>query len=97
MPDVASALLRFWPVTVYAIMSLVTFAAFGLDKRAAVRGTRRTPESTLHLLELLGGWPGALVGRNAFKHKRAKPRYMIVLWLIVATHAAGWVWWLGFR
>jgi uncharacterized membrane protein YsdA (DUF1294 family) len=77
----------------YAVMSVVTFAAFGLDKRAARRGARRTPESTLHVLELLCGWPGALVARNVFKHKRAKPRYMIVLWLIVATHAAFWAWW----
>jgi uncharacterized membrane protein YsdA (DUF1294 family) len=89
-------ILALWPLGVYAVMSVVTFAAFGLDKRAATRGTRRTPESTLHALELLGGWPGALVARNVFRHKRAKARYMLVLWIIVAVHVVFWAgWWFG--
>jgi hypothetical protein len=40
-------------------VSLITFVAYALDKRAARLGRPRTPESTLHVPELLGGWPGA--------------------------------------
>ena len=43
--------------TAYLLMSLVAFIAYALDKRAARRGEWRTPESTLHALELLCGWP----------------------------------------
>lgn len=78
----------------YAAVSAVTFVAYGVDKRAAVRGRRRVPEATLHLLELLGGFPGALVAQQVFRHKRNKAGYMIVCRLIIALHLGGWGAWL---
>ena len=50
-----------WVVGGYALVSIVTFVVYGFDKRRAVHGGRRVPERTLHGLELLGGWPGALL------------------------------------
>lgn len=74
-------------VAYHTILSLATFAAYGLDKRAARRpGARRTPERTLHILALLGGWPGGLLAQRAFRHKRSKPRFMRVFWLTAAIH-----------
>lgn len=75
-------------LAVYAIASLVTFLAYGLDKRRAQRGGRRVPEATLHLLELCGGWPGALVAQQVFRHKRRKARYLVVFAAIAALHLA---------
>jgi uncharacterized membrane protein YsdA (DUF1294 family) len=85
-----------WILLVYAAASAVAFVAYGLDKRAAVRGRWRIAESALHTIELVGGFPGAFLGQHVFRHKRAKARYMIVFWLIVAAHAGGWAawWWL---
>lgn len=77
----------------YALASLVTFAAYGLDKHRAVRGRWRIPERTLHGLELFGGWPGALLGQAVFRHKRRKLTYMAVFVGIIALHAAGWAIW----
>lgn len=77
-------------LAVYAGASLVTFCAFAFDKSSAARGARRVPESTLHLFELLGGWPGALAGQFLLRHKSAKLSYRLVLWLIIALHAAAW-------
>lgn len=77
----------------YAVVSIITFCVYGLDKRAAVRGRWRTPEATLHLLELLGGFPGAMVAQRVFRHKRAKVSYLVVFWLIVLLHAAAWITW----
>ena len=74
----------------YAAASLVTFVAFGWDKLSAKRDRRRIPEATLHLFELLGGWPGALAGQALFRHKSSKLSYRVVLWAILALHAAGW-------
>ena len=45
---------------VYAMMSAVTFGAYWHDKSSARHGAQRLPENVLHLLELSGGWPGAL-------------------------------------
>lgn len=75
---------------VYAVMSIIAFAAYAVDKRAARRGDRRTPEATLHALELLGGWPGAFAAQRLIRHKNAKFGYQVVFWLIVAAHAAAW-------
>ncbi|MGB7157675.1 MAG: DUF1294 domain-containing protein [Tepidisphaeraceae bacterium] len=72
-------------------MIVVTFIAYGLDRSAAGCGRRRVPEATLHLLELLGGWPGALLGMRAFRHKRRKATSAIVVWLIATAHGAIWL------
>jgi uncharacterized membrane protein YsdA (DUF1294 family) len=81
----------------YGVMSVVTFLAFGLDKSAARGGRRRVPERTLHLLALLGGWPGTLLAMPVFRHKRRKISFVAVVILIALLHAAGWVWLLGGR
>jgi len=79
-------------LALYGAASLVTFAAFAWDKLCAKRGLRRIPESTLHLFELCGGWPGALAGQALLRHKSAKLSYRVVLWAVVALHGAGWAW-----
>ena len=80
-----------WVGGIYAVLSLITFAVYAWDKRAARLGAQRTPETTLHFLELVGGWPGALVAQRLMRHKNAKVSYQCVFWLIVAVHLAGWV------
>src|SRR5688572_1858253 len=43
---------------VYAAASVVAFVMYWHDKSAARTSRRRTSESTLHTIGLLGGWPG---------------------------------------
>ena len=83
------------PLTVpllYAGMSLITFFAYGLDKSAARTRRWRTQESTLHLFELLGGWPGALIAQGSFRHKTRKLSFQIVFWLVVALNLGAVAW-----
>lgn len=75
---------------VYGVASAVTFVAYALDKRAARRSNRRIPEKTLHLMELAGGWPGALLAQRTLRHKTVDVRFRVVFWAIVALHMAGW-------
>jgi uncharacterized membrane protein YsdA (DUF1294 family) len=77
-------------------MSLVAFAAFAADKAAAARGAPRIPERRLHALELLGGWPGAVLAAVLLRHKTRKPSYLLVLFLIAALHGTAWAWRLGY-
>jgi uncharacterized membrane protein YsdA (DUF1294 family) len=70
------------------VMSGVTFAAYGWDKRQAVAGGRRLPERTLHLLAFLGGWPGAWMGQRRFRHKTKKLSFLIVFWCVAVLHVA---------
>lgn len=79
------------PLALYAAMSAITVAAYAIDKRRAAHGGRRLRERSLHLLELLGGWPGALLAQRTLRHKNAKASYQMVFWLIVIVHLGLWV------
>jgi len=72
-----------WYLLFIAALNLLTFVVYYLDKKAAIRGTQRTPENTLHLLALVGGWPGAVVAQRIFKHKTRKAGFQIIFWLTV--------------
>ena len=74
--------------TAYLVMSLVAFAAYAMDKRAAKRGAWRTPESTLHTLELLCGWPGAWLAQRLLRHKSVKTSFRVVFFMMVVLHLA---------
>jgi len=68
------------------LISLCTFYIYRRDKRRAELGAQRTPESTLHLLELFGGWPGAFLAQRVYHHKSSKVSYQMVFWLTVTLH-----------
>ncbi len=38
-----------------------------------------------------------MLAQRIFRHKRGKLSYLIVFWLIVAIHAAGWTTWIWLR
>lgn len=87
--------LGYWPAHVplaYASMSLVAFFAYRNDKARAERGLWRTPESTLHALDLLCGWPGGLLAQHAFRHKSSKGGYQFVFWITVLLNCAALAW-----
>lgn len=82
-------------LAIYLIMSIITFIAYKRDKTAAMNGLMRTPEATLHILELVGGWPGGLIAMKVVRHKNKKLSYIAVFVCIVLIHAVGW--WLALR
>jgi uncharacterized membrane protein YsdA (DUF1294 family) len=75
-------------LSVYLLMSVLCFAAYAADKSAARRGQRRTPESRLLLLGLLGGWPGALLAQQFLRHKTRKQPFRTLFWCTVALNLA---------
>jgi uncharacterized membrane protein YsdA (DUF1294 family) len=82
------------PLLAYPIFSLVAVRFYARDKLAALRRMWRVPEQTLHLIEALGGWPGAYVAQRTMRHKTVKTEYRAVYWLIVAAHSGLWGLWL---
>ena len=76
----------------YVVVSGITFMTYGIDKSKAVRGEWRTPEGALHSLELLGGWPGALVAQWYYRHKNRKVSYQVVYWMIVLINLGALTW-----
>jgi uncharacterized membrane protein YsdA (DUF1294 family) len=65
------------------LMNSSLFIMYGLDKRAAIKGFRRIPESSLHVFALLGGWPAAFIAQSVFHHKTRKSAFQLVHWLTV--------------
>nr|WP_286945689.1 DUF1294 domain-containing protein [Pseudomonas sp. UBA6718] len=81
----------FWVALAYLLVSLFSFCQYWLDKQHAQKGRWRTPENSLHIAELLGGWPGALVAQQVFRHKTRKASFQLVFWAIVALHQGFWL------
>jgi uncharacterized membrane protein YsdA (DUF1294 family) len=82
----------------YAVASAACFIAYALDKSAARQGRRRTPERTLLLLGLAGGWPGGLAAQQLLRHKSSKASFLVKFWLTVIVNLAlfialqaGWI------
>jgi len=76
----------------YLVVSVVTFIAYAIDKSAAQNGRWRTPEATLHVLSLAGGWPGALIAQQTLRHKSKKASFRFVYWATVILNCAAFVW-----
>ncbi len=79
-------------LVVYLIASLAAVAAYRADKSAAQSGRWRTAESTLHLLALMGGWPGALVAQKVFRHKSRKPSFRVAFLATIALNCSALLW-----
>jgi uncharacterized membrane protein YsdA (DUF1294 family)/cold shock CspA family protein len=80
------AQLPLFMLAVYPLASLITYLVYAQDKRAAQRRQRRTPEMTLHILGLAGGWPGAFIAQRKLHHKVKKPSFQIFFWITVVLH-----------
>jgi uncharacterized membrane protein YsdA (DUF1294 family)/cold shock CspA family protein len=77
----------------YLGISAIAFITYWLDKSAARNNQRRTPEKTLHMLALAGGWPGALLAQKVLRHKSKKESFQVAFWFTVAVNcgALGWL------
>jgi uncharacterized membrane protein YsdA (DUF1294 family)/cold shock CspA family protein len=76
-----------WKIATYVLsISLVAYMANASDKRRARTRAWRIPEANLHLLELLGGWPGALLAQQWLRHKCSKGSYQFIFWSIIFIH-----------
>lgn len=72
-----------WVLALYLGLSVIAFIYYGIDKSAARQHGRRVAETTLILLGMLGGWPGAIIGQQVFRHKTAKVTFRAVFWVSV--------------
>ena len=79
------------PLLAYGVASVLAYGLYWHDKQQARAGQWRTPEKVLHGVELLGGWPGALLAQQMFRHKTRKLSYQLSFWLIVTVHQVVWI------
>jgi len=84
--------LPLYVLVAYLLLSLFTFGAYWWDKRKARAGHWRTPESTLQLLALLGGWPGALLAQSYLRHKSQKRPFLLLFWCAAVLNLIALSW-----
>ena len=73
-------------LALYYGASIITYGVYAHDKTAAQNAVWRTPEWTLHLLSLVGGWPGALIAQVLLRHKTRKLSFLIGYWFTVIVN-----------
>lgn len=77
------------------IINVVTFLAFGVDKRRAVRGRRRVRIVALLGLAFAGGSAGGLLGMHVFRHKLRKDYFALGLPLMLLMHITVIFYWMN--
>lgn len=70
-----------------AVVSVAAFATFGIDKRKAKKHKWRIRESTLILLDVIGGAAGGLAAMFVFHHKTKHPKFYAAAILSAALWA----------
>ncbi len=79
-------------VVAYLAASVVSFVLYAKDKSAAKNGGWRTSEGTLHLFDLVGGWPGGLLAQRALRHKTTKQSFQSIYWVFVVGNLVALLW-----
>jgi uncharacterized membrane protein YsdA (DUF1294 family)/cold shock CspA family protein len=77
---------------IYLGASVLTYVVYFSDKSAARANGQRTPEKTLHVLSLLGGWPGAMIAQQTLRHKSSKESFRAVFWATVIANCCVCAW-----
>lgn len=74
--------------TSMVVSSVIALLVYWSDKKKAQADGWRTPERDLHFWEMLGGWPGAMVAREVFRHKYKKRSFLIQSRYIIFCHCS---------
>lgn len=80
-----------WVLGVYLLTSILSFVVYAVDKRAATSGGWRISESSLLALGLIGGWPGAIIGQQWYRHKTRKRGFRSAFWGTVLLNVLAFV------
>jgi len=76
----------------YFVSSIFTFIVYAMDKSKAKNGQWRIAESTLHLISLVGGWPGAAFAQQLLRHKSQKSSFRFGYWVTVIINSGLLIW-----
>lgn len=76
----------------YIAISTITYTLYAFDKHAMYSGTWRIPALIFHLLNLAGGWIGALLAQSIMHHKYHDIGYKFLFWTTVVLNILFYCW-----
>jgi len=68
-------------LSLWLLLNIYTFIIYGIDKRAALRGSTRVSEFALLSLAVAGGWFGAILAQRVWRHKTSKKSFQVRFWI----------------
>lgn len=71
---------------VYCILSVISFIRYYDDKKRAINGEYRIPESDLLLMDLFGGWVGTSFAHRLLNHKATKSSFRGVFYMTIIAN-----------
>lgn len=72
----------------FALINLLAFIMFWVDKRAAQNGQWRISEKALIIVSMLGGSVGSLISMKTFRHKTKKMKFVLGIPIILILQIA---------
>ena len=79
----------------FAIINVITFFVYGIDKWKAKRAKWRIPEATLLGMAALGGSIGAGLGMKTWHHKTLHKKFKLGIPLILFVQIALLIWFIS--
>ncbi|MEF1291723.1 DUF1294 domain-containing protein [Vibrio sp. M260118] len=92
---IASVFLLDYPLIAcvfYFALSTVTYTVYAFDKDAKQTGSWRIPEITFHVLNLAGGWVGALFAQSIMHHKYHDIGFKFLFWTTLVLNILFYCW-----
>jgi uncharacterized membrane protein YsdA (DUF1294 family) len=71
-----------------ALVNVITYWIYWLDKSRAKKGSRRISERELLVWAAIGGTPAAILAMRKFRHKTQKVSFRIAFWGVVLAQVA---------
>ena len=73
----------------FGAVNLISFCAFGIDKKWAKKDKSRISEKTLFIMALIGGSIGTWSGMYYFRHKTKHWYFVVLMPLILVVQVVG--------
>ncbi|USD35231.1 MULTISPECIES: DUF1294 domain-containing protein [Vibrio] len=92
---VASVFLLDYPplsFVLYITLSTIAYMVYALDKHALHTGGWRVPSVTFHIINVFGGWPGALLAQSVLHHKYSDIGFKSLFWVTLLANFTLFCW-----
>ena len=80
----------------FIVINFITLITYGIDKHKARKYQWRISENMLMGLALIGGFVGAFLGMQLFRHKTRHMKFVIgvpviaIVWIVALLKLKGW-------
>tara|TARA_Y100001956_G_C4119404_1_gene186588 strand:+ start:565 stop:1170 length:606 start_codon:yes stop_codon:yes gene_type:complete len=92
-------LLNFPPIALVTAItfSTITYLVYAVDKQAQHTGGVQIPNIAFYVLNLCGGWPGALFAQSIMHHKYTNLDFRLLFWLSTLINVGFYCWTLTYE